>query len=185
VQRVLNYLTTFMLLLCFGAPLPIWLNMVPNYVALPERDMLPWLASVIVFVVAVTIFLIGLRLNATSPPAGFRPPGRVKAIVASVIVVGLLAVMVPVTVRGALPAYATYLWDAPQTVTLTVEDPHLSSSGRRSCEGGVKVEGQMFFSRICGVPEDLRAEMKPGDRIEVTGAGHATGLRVETVRLLP
>jgi hypothetical protein len=48
----------------------------------------------------------------------------------------------------------------------------------------VRVEGIFFFSRICGVPEDLRSQMKRGDRIEVTGPGHAMGLRVETVRVM-
>jgi hypothetical protein len=185
MQRILNYINAGFLLLFFAAPIPIMIGIVPNYIALPDRGMLLWVVAGLCYVVATGVFLLSLRMNRQNPPPGFQPPSRTKAIWVSALVVGLYALFVPGTIRGALPAYASYVWDAPQTATLTVKDPRLSSSGRYSCDGGVEVVGPMFFSRICGVPEDLRSQMQPGNKIEVTGPGHALGLRVETVQILP
>jgi hypothetical protein len=185
VQRILNYVNVAFLLLFFAAPIPIMIGIVPNYVALQDRGVLLWVVAGLCYVVATGVFLLSLRMNQQNPPPGFQPPSRMKAIWISILVVGLYALFVPGTIRGALPAYASYVWDAPQVVTLTVKDPRLSSSGRYSCDGGVEVVGQLFFSRICGVPEDLRSQMQPGSKIEVTGPGHALGLRVETVQILP
>jgi hypothetical protein len=184
MQRMLNYLNAGFLLVLFGAPIPVMLRLVPNYVARTESGMMLWIVSLVVFVIAAAVFVISLRMNRRNPPAGFTPPGPTKAIWVSLLVLGLYLAFVPMTVRGAVPAYATYVWNAPQQRELVVVDPAVSSSGRGSCSGAVRLEGIFFFSRICGVPEDLRSQMKPGDRIEVTGQGHALGVRVETVRLL-
>ncbi len=184
MQRVLNYVNVVFLLVLFGAPVPILAGLVPNYIARSDSGILPWAIAAAVFAVASAVFLMSLKMNRRNPPEGFAPPGPTKAILVSLLVLGLYLVFVPMTVRGAMPAYATYVWDAPQVWEVTVVDPELSGGGRRSCGGAVRVEGGFFFSRICGVPEDLRAEMKPGDVIEVTGPGHALGLRAETVRLL-
>jgi hypothetical protein len=185
MQRILNYVNATLLLVVFGAPVPILMGIVPNYVALPEHGNLLWVISIIVALVVAACFLMGMRMNRQNPPPGYQPPGKVKAILIGAVTLVLLTVFVPGTVKGALPAYASYIWNAPQVVTLTVKDPRLSSSGRYSCDGGVEVVGQLFFSRICGVPEDLRSQMQPGNKIEVTGPGHALGLRVETVQILP
>lgn len=184
MQRVLNYLNVGFLLVLFAAPIPMMVGLVPNYIASAEGGTILWIASAVVYVVASGVFVLVLRLNRRNPPAGYVPPGPKKAFWVSLLVLGLYLGFVPMTVRGAVPAFATYVWDAPQQRELVVVDPAVSGSGRRSCDGAVRVEGMFFFSQICGVPEDLRSQMKPGDRIEVTGPGHAAGLRVETVRIL-
>ncbi len=184
MQRVLNTLNAGFLLVLFGAPIPVMLGLVPNYIAGADSGTAIWIATALIYVIASAVFLLSLRMNRQSPPAGFTPPGPKKAILVSLLVLGLYLVFVPMTVRGAVPAFGTYVRDTPQLRELVVVDLAFSGSGRRSCAGAVRVEGMFFFSRLCGVPEDLRSQMKPGDRIEVTGPGHALGLRVETVRLL-
>jgi hypothetical protein len=184
MQRVLNYLNAGLLLVLFGAPIPMLVGLVPNYVATSDGGVALWVVTALAYVIASAVFVVSLRMNRRNPPAGFVPPGPRKALWVSLLVLGLYLAFVPMTVQGAAPAVATYVWDAPQVRELVVVDPSVSGSGRGSCEGAVRVEGMFFFSRICGVPEDLRSQMRPGGRIEVTGPGHALGLRVETVRLL-
>lgn len=184
MQRMLNYLNAGFLLVLFGAPIPVLIGLVPNYIATSDGGIGLWIATALVYGIASGVFVLALRLNRRNPPAGFVPPGQRKAFWVGLLVLGLYLAFVPMTVRGAVPAFATYVWDAPQQRTLVVVDPAMSGSGRGSCSGAVRVEGMFFFSRICGVPEDLRAQLKPGDRIEVAGRGHALGLRAETVRLL-
>jgi hypothetical protein len=184
MQRMLNILNAGLLLVLFAAPIPMLMGLVPNYVATAEGGVLLWVVTALVFVIASAVFVLSLRMNRQNPPAGFDPPGPQKALWSSVLILGLYLVFVPITVRGAAPAFATYVWGEPQQRELVVVDATLSGSGRRACDGAVRVEGMFFFSRICGVPEDLRSQMKPGGRIEVTGTGHALGVRVETVRLL-
>lgn len=184
MQRMLNILNAGFLLVLFVAPIPVLMGLVPNYVATASGGVILWIATVLVYVIASAVFVRSLRMNRQNPPAGFELPAPKKAFWGSLVVLGLYLVIVPMTVRGAAPAYATYLWGAPQLRELVVVNPTMSGSGRSGCGGSVRVEGMFFFSRICGVPEDLRSQLKHGDRIEVTGPGHALGLRVETVRLL-
>ena len=184
MQRVLNYVNAGLLLTIFAAPIPTMMGIVPNYLALRGGGLL-WGLAAVLFVIATAVFWQSARLNRQNPPPGFTPSTARKTFWVTLLLAALYAVFVPMTVVGALPAYASYIWNAPQTVTLTVTDAAVSNTGKGACDGAIRVDTWMFFSRICGVPEDLRSQMKPGDKIEVTGPGHALGLRAETVRLLP
>jgi hypothetical protein len=184
LQRILNYVNAGFLLLAFGAPIPIMLGIVPNYLALRGSGLL-WGIAAVLFIISTAVFWQSAKLNRQNPPAGFAPQSARKTFWVTLMVIALYAVFVPLTVVGAMPAYATYVWTAPQTETVTVKDATVSSTGRYACDGAIRIDAWMFLSRICGVPEDLRSQMKPGDQIEVTGPGHALGLRAETVRLLP
>lgn len=184
MQRVLNILNAVFLLVLFGAPIPILLSLVPNYVATSDGGITLWVVTALVYVIAAAVFVVSSRMNRENPLAGFTPAGPKKALWVSLVILGLYLVFVPMTVRGAGPAFATYVTGSPQVRELVVVDATMSGAGRGACDGAVRVEGMFFFSRICGVPEDLRSQMKPGGRIEVTGPGHALGLRVETVQLL-
>ncbi len=185
MQRILNYLNVGFLLLVFCTPIPIIFGIVPNYLSLHGGRGPLWALVAVFYVIATGVFIVAARMNRRTPPPGFAPPSARKMVWACGLFMVLYAVFIPVLVFEALPAFGSYIWNAQQTVTVTVADAALSATGRYSCTGAVRVEGLAFFSRICGVPEDLRSQMKPGDKIEVSGPGHAFGIRVETVRLLP
>lgn len=185
MQRILNYVNVTVLLLVFVSPIPLMLGIIPNYLALSGRGGVLLATAVILFLIAAGVFWQSAKMNRQNPPPGFAPPSARKTFWVTLLVTALYAVFVPMTIVGAVPAYASYIWNAHQTQTVTVSDAKVSSTGRYSCAGAIRVDAWIFFSRICGVPEDLRSQMKPGDKIEVTGPGHALGLRVETVRLLP
>jgi hypothetical protein len=184
MQKFLNYVTAGGLLVCSVAPLSIFFRIIPSYVANPDIGVAWYAVCVAVFLILAGAFLIATRMNLRNPPANFTPPSRGKAVMSSVVVLIVYAAFVPLTILGGLPALATLVWHAPQTFVMAVARAD-GSAGRKSCAGRVDLKGIFMLSSICGVPEDMRSMMKPGDRVEIAGVGHAMGMRVETVRQLP
>ncbi|MGR9244355.1 hypothetical protein [Rhizobium leguminosarum] len=81
----------------------------------------------------------------------------------------------------AVPMLFAFIAGQRVELSFTVVDAH--EWGSKKCRSPVQVEGvPMLFDEICRVPENIRRELGPGQRIAVSGRGTSRGVFVESLR---
>ncbi|QKK19509.1 hypothetical protein [Rhizobium indicum] len=81
----------------------------------------------------------------------------------------------------AVPMLFAFIAGHLVELSFTVVDAH--ERGSKKCRSPVQVEGvPMLFDEICRVPENIRRELGPGQRIAVSGRGTSRGVFVESLR---
>ena len=89
-----------------------------------------------------------------------------------------------VAVTSAIPMLAAIALGEEVDLQYVVEDP--SASSHRGCRHAVELESMPFaFRNVCGVPEELREQLKPGIKIALTGRGTSAGLFYERIKIVP
>ncbi|MGL4311489.1 MAG: hypothetical protein ACRCSU_13480 [Paracoccaceae bacterium] len=179
MQKFVGSVLAALFLIFSLLPLAVMLQFIPSYIANPDVSMTWYVVAAVVWAVAMILMVMVLR----NPLPGREMTGR-KALWTGLLTAAFFAVFIPVTFVGAGPAVVSLFRHEASTLTLPITDATMGA-GRRSCDGRVELDGLWFLSTVCGVPEDLRSQMTPGDMLELTGQGHSMGLRVEQIRLIP
>lgn len=82
---------------------------------------------------------------------------------------------------AGLPLIYSAVLGNERDVRVVVENPRASS--QKSCRHRVELRDSLFFfDSLCGLTEEFRSSLKPGDQLTVSGKGSKFGIFVRSVK---